>query len=223
MLLVINDLLSRDELTRVRERFDRARFREGSVTAGHLAAKVKNNLQLAFETKECRWLTGIIHDALQRNPKFVSAALPKAMCTPLFNRYLPGMSFGLHVDNAIRITDVTLRTDISGTVFLNDSHEYEGGELIIEDTFGAQSIKLPAGSLVLYPSSSLHRIEQVTAGYRDVAVFWVHSLVRDSEQRRLLYQLDQDIQHLSERMPDSPEIHSLVGSYHNLLRMWADI
>ena len=223
MLLVIEEILSRDELARVRAHFDRANFGDGRVTAGNLAAKVKNNLQLGFETKESRWLSGIVQRALERNPQFVSAALPKTVCMPLFNRYLPGMEFGVHVDNAIRIADVTLRTDLSGTLFLNDPEDYEGGELMIEDTFGTQSIKLAAGSLVLYPSSSLHRIERVTAGHRDVAVFWVQSAVRETEQRRLLFQLDRDIQGLSERLPDAPEIRSLVAAYHNLLRMWADI
>lgn len=168
-------------------------------------------------------LTGMIHDALHCNPLFVSAALPKVICPPLFNRYVSDMGFGVHVDNAIRVGAVTFRTDVSGTLFLSEPDEYEGGKLVIEDTYGIQTIKLPAGSLVLYPSSSLHRVEPVTAGHRDVAVFWVQSMIRDVSQRSLLFQLDAGIQSLRARTPESPEIVTLVATYHNLLRMWTDI
>ena len=223
MLLAIENILTNEELSNARELFAKAQFVDGRVTAGELAAKVKNNLQLAANTVETQALTGIVHDALHCNPLFVSAALPKVVCPPLFNRYVPGMDFGIHVDNAIRVGAVTFRTDVSGTLFLSEPEEYEGGELLIEDTYGVQHIKLPAGSLVLYPSGSLHRVEPVTGGHRDVAVFWVQSMIRDVAQRCLLFQLDAGIQSLRARTPESPEIVSLVSTYHNLLRMWADI
>ncbi len=223
MLLAIDRVLTEADLARVRAQFEQAEFGDGRVTAGELAANVKHNLQLAFNATESRVLTGIIHNALQQNPQFVSATLPKVVCTPLFNRYVHGMDFGLHVDNAIRIGEVTFRTDVSGTLFLSGPDEYEGGELVVEDTFGVHEIKLPAGSLVLYPSGSLHRIKTVTQGRRDVAVFWVQSMIRDTAKRRLLFRLDADIQNLRARVPDAPEIISLAATYHNLLRMWADI
>lgn len=200
-----------------------ARFVDGKVTAGELAAKVKCNRQLPAKAPETRTLSALVHEALHRNPLFVSAALPKVVSPPLFNRYLAGMAFGIHVDNAIRVSDTTFRTDVSGTLFLSEPDDYEGGELVIEDTYGAQTLKLSAGSMVLYPSSSLHQVNQVTAGHRDVAVFWVQSLVRDDGQRNLLFQLDAAIQSLRARTPECTEIIPLVGTYHNLLRMWADI
>lgn len=223
MLLAIDQVLSRADLARVRARFERARFGDGRVTAGQLAAKVKNNLQLPVNAAETRALTGLVHTALQRNPLFVSAALPKLVGAPLFNRYIPGMDFGIHVDNAIRIGEATFRADVSGTLFISEPHEYEGGELVIEDTYGMHKIKLSAGSLALYPSSSLHRVEPITAGQRDVAVFWVQSMVRDVARRCLLFQLDADIQSLRARQPEAPEIVSLAAAYHNLLRMWAEV
>jgi PKHD-type hydroxylase len=223
MLLAIEDILTNEELAAARQLFAQAPFGDGRVTAGELAAKVKYNLQLPADAVETQVLTGIVQNALHRNALFISAALPKVVNPPLFNRYIPGMDFGIHVDNAIRIGAVTLRTDVSGTLFLSDPDEYEGGELVIEDTYGLQRIKLSAGSLVLYPSGSLHRVETITQGHRDVAVFWVQSMVRDMTQRSLLFQLDAGIQSLRARAPDSPEIVSLVAGYHNLLRMWADI
>lgn len=203
--------------------YAQAPFGDGRVTAGELAAKVKNNMQLGANAGETQLLSGIVHDALHRNPLFVSAALPKIVSPPLFNRYKTGMEFGLHTDNAIRTGAVTLRTDVSGTLFLSEPDEYNGGELVIQDIHGAQRIKLSAGSLVLYPSGSLHQVEPVTRGHRDVAVFWVQSMVRDVNQRSLLLQLDASIQGLRARAPGSPEIVTLVSCYHNLLRMWADI
>ncbi|MDD5461774.1 MAG: Fe2+-dependent dioxygenase [Methylococcales bacterium] len=223
MLLAIENILTHDGLANARGLFAKARFLDGRVTAGEAAAKVKNNMQLPANAAETQVLTGIVHDALHCNPLFVSAALPKVVCPPLFNRYISGMDFGLHVDNAVRVGSVTFRTDIAGTLFLSEPEEYEGGELVIEDTYGVQSIKLAAGSLVLYPSGSLHRVEPVTGGHRDVAVFWVQSMIRDTAQRCLLFQLDATIQSLRARAPESPEIVSLLATYHNLLRMWADI
>jgi len=223
MLLAIENVLTLDQLASARKLFAQARFGDGRVTAGGLAAKVKYNMQLPFDAPETQTLTGIVHEALHCNALFVSAALPKIVCPPLFNRYVRGMDFGIHVDNAIRIGAVNLRADISGTLFLSEPDEYEGGELVIEDTYGVQRIKLPAGTLVLYPSSSLHKVEPITDGHRDVAVFWVQSMVRDMTHRSLLFQLDASIQGLRARAPDSPEIVPLAGTYHNLLRLWADI
>jgi PKHD-type hydroxylase len=223
MQLAINNLLTKEELACARGLFATAKFGDGRVTAGELAAKVKYNLQLPSSAPETQVLTGIVLDALHRNALFVSASLPKVICPPLFNRYVAGMDFGIHVDNAIRVGAVTFRTDVSGTLFLAEPDEYDGGELVIEDTYGVQKIKLAAGSLVLYPSNSLHRVEPVTKGHRDVAVFWVQSMVRDVSQRSLLFQLDASIQSLRARIPESPEIVSLVATYHNLIRMWAEI
>ncbi len=223
MLLTIDDVLTGNEVAHAKDLFAKAQFMDGKVTAGELAAKVKRNHQLPAHATETQLLTALVHAALHRNPLFVSAALPRVVCPPLFNRYLEGMEFGIHVDNAIRIGDVTFRTDVSGTLFLSGPDDYDGGELVIEDTYGVQSIKLPAGSLVLYPSSSLHQVKPITAGHRDVAVFWVQSMVRDVGQRNLLFQLDAAIQSLRARTPECPEIIPLVGTYHNLLRMWSDI
>lgn len=223
MLLVIDNILTAEQLSYIRSIYSAAQFGDGRVTAGELAAQVKNNLQLATHAHETKVLTGMVHEALQRNALFVSAALPRQVCTPLFNRYGPGMEFGTHADNAIRIAPQTMRADVSGTLFLSEPDEYEGGELVIEDTYGTQRIKLSAGNLVLYPSGSLHRVEPIRDGYRDVAVFWVQSMVRDVSQRALLLQLDTSIQGLRAHAPESPEIVALVSCYHNLLRMWADV
>lgn len=223
MLFVIDKVLTAEELAHIRGKFATARFGDGRVTAGELAAQAKHNLQLPEGEAETRALARLVIEALQRNPLFVSAALPRTVYPPLFNRYLPGMDFGVHVDNAIRLGAATLRTDVSGTLFLSEPEDYEGGALIVEDTFGAQRVKLRAGDLVLYPSTSLHRVEPVTAGERNVAVFWVQSLVRDDGRRSLLLQLDGAVRSLRQRAPDSPEIAPIVACYHNLLRLWAEL
>lgn len=223
MLLVIEGVLTEGEIARLRTRFAQAHFIDGRVTAGELAAPVKHNLQLPEGEPETRALARLVIEALQRSPLFVSAALPRVVHPPLFNRYLPGMDFGIHVDNAIRFGAVTLRTDLAGTLFLSEPGDYEGGALVIKDTFGSQRVKCRSGDLVLYPATSLHRVEPVTAGIRDVAVFWVQSLVRDDGRRGLLLQLDGAIQSLRARAPGSPEIAPLVACYHNLLRLWAEI
>jgi len=223
MLLVIDGLITVAELDQLRSRFAKAHFGDGRVTAGALAAEAKRNLQLPEDSEDARAMARLVGDALKRNDKFVSAALPRAVYPALFNRYAPGMGFEAHLDNAIRFGAMTLRADISGTLFLSGPDEYQGGTLVIEDTYGAQRVKLSAGSLVLYPSSSLHRVEPVTQGTRDVAVFWVQSLVREDSQRSLLFALDQAIQSLRARAPDSPEIQALANAYHNLIRMWAEI
>lgn len=224
MLLVIDNVLSRQELEWMRERYARLQFGDGRATAGDLAAQVKHNLQLANDTREHAELTKLMHAALTQCQQFMSAVLPLNISPPLFNRYETGMQFGMHVDNAIRIDSAQpMRADVSATLSISSPDEYEGGELVIDDVYGQQRLRLQAGSMVVYPSSSLHHVEPVTAGKRDVAVFWAQSMVRNDGQRRLLYQMDQSIQSLRARAPDSPEIQPLVGTYHNLLRMWAEL
>ncbi len=223
MLFVIDKVLTQEELAHTRGKLATARFGDGRVTAGELAAQAKHNLQLPEDGEDARAMSHLVVNALKGNGEFVSAALPRAVYPPLFNRYLPGMNFGAHMDNAIRFGAVTLRADVSGTLFLSDPGAYQGGALVIEDTYGAQRVKLSAGSLVLYPSTSLHRVDPVTQGTRDVAVFWVQSLVREDSQRSLLYSLDQAIQSLRARAPESPEIPPLAACYHNLLRLWAQL
>lgn len=224
MLLVIENVLNRDELAYVKARYDAIGFGDGRATAGELAAQVKRNLQLPNDTAEHADLTALVHKALSRNQQFMSAALPLNISPPLFNRYLPGMEFGTHVDNAVRIDgEQPLRADVSSTIFLSEPDEYDGGALVIEDVYGQQRLRMPAGSMIVYPSSSLHHVEAVLRGRRDVAVFWTQSMVRDDARRHLLYQLDQSISSLRERDAASPEIQPLVGTYHNLLRMWADV
>lgn len=224
MLLVIEQVLNETELSHMRTRFDQIAFGDGRATAGDRAALVKRNLQLPNDVPEHAELTALVHAALARCADYMSAALPLDISPPLFNRYLPGMAFGEHVDNAIRIDgESPLRADVSCTLALSDPDDYEGGDLVIDDTYGSRRIRLKAGSLVVYPSSSLHRVEPVAAGKRDVVVLWTQSMVRDVGQRALLYRLDQSIRSLRKRNPDAPEIDPLMANYHNLLRMWADV
>ncbi|HEU4709576.1 MAG TPA: Fe2+-dependent dioxygenase [Methylophilaceae bacterium] len=224
MLLVLENILNEKELASFRASYDKLDFGDGRATAGERAASVKRNLQLANDTAEHAALTELVHGLLAASSSFMSAALPVQISPPLFNRYLPGMAFGRHVDNAIRIDgENPLRADVSATLMLSDPQDYEGGDLVIEDTYGAQRIRLQAGSLVLYPSSSLHRVEAITAGKRDVVVFWTQSMVRDDSQRALLYKLDQSIRRLRQQDELCAEIDPLIATYHNLLRMWAEI
>ena len=222
MLIVLDDVLNAQALREFRAAYARLPFGDGRATAGERAAEVKRNLQLANDTPEHAALTAKVHAALGHCAAFMSAALPLEISPPLFNRYLPGMAFGQHVDNAIRIDgEAPLRADVSATLMLSEPSDYEGGDLVIADTYGEQRIRLKAGSMVVYPSSSLHRVEAVTAGQRDVVVFWVQSMVRDAGQRALLYQLDQTIRRLRQREPGAAEIDALMATYNNLLRMWA--
>ena len=224
MLLKIPDMLSADELRRLRELLAGAAWVDGRETAGPQAALVKNNEQLP-PGEPARTLQGIVLGALGRHPTFFSAVLPRRVLPPLFNRYRGAAnSYGNHVDQAIRfVPDSTqrLRTDISCTLFLGDPADYDGGELVIEDGLGGQRVKLPAGHLVLYPSTSVHRVEPVTRGERLASFFWIESMVRSAEQRRLLFDMDLALMALRERDPDSPASVALTGTYHNLLRMWA--
>ncbi|MBQ4856768.1 Fe2+-dependent dioxygenase [Pseudoalteromonas sp. MMG007] len=224
MLVKIPELLTKDEVAYCRDKLLAAQWANGSVTAGHQSTKAKNNLQLPESSPEAQELGEIIMGALARNNLFMSAALPAKIFPPLFNCYQGGQSFGVHVDNAIRQvpgTPVKIRTDVSMTLFFNEPEDYDGGELVVEDTYGSHSVKLPAGSMVLYPSTSLHRVMPVTRGRRLASFFWLQSMVNSDEKRGLLFDLDMSIQSLRSKVEDSPEIIQLTGVYHNLLRQWA--
>ncbi|GAA0739548.1 Fe2+-dependent dioxygenase [Sphingomonas sp. ABOLD] len=226
MLIPIPDLLSPAELARVRALVDAAEWVDGNVTSGPQAALAKRNEQLPETHPAAREAGAIILDALARSPLFIAAALPLKIFPPLFNRYAGGQNFGLHVDNAVRIqrgSEFRVRSDLSMTVFLEDPQAYAGGELLIEGLFGAQSVKLPAGHAILYPSSSLHRVTPVTSGARVASFFWLQSMVRDDGARRILFDLDRSIQGLvGEVGQGHAEVVALTGVYHNLLRRWAD-
>ena len=226
MLLEIPGVLTPEQVQRFRARLDAARWIDGNVTSGHQSAKAKYNEQIPEESAEARELGDEIIEALSRSQLFMSAAVPKQVFPPLFNRYRPGMTFGSHVDAAIRShgpTRVRIRTDISATLFLAAPEEYDGGELLIEDTYGVQKVKLAAGSMVLYPATSLHRVEPITRGARIASCFWIQSLVREDAQRALLFDLDMAIVRLTTSNPGDPALVSLTGVYHNLLRMWTEV
>jgi PKHD-type hydroxylase len=226
MVLHIPDVLAPAQVAEARRRLDAAEWVDGRVTAGFQSARVKDNLQLPEDHPAARELGDVILAALQKSPLFMSAALPLRVFPPLFNRYDGGRSFGNHVDNAIRLVAGTahrLRTDLSATLFLSDPSEYEGGELLVEDTYGVHMVKLPAGHMVLYPSTSLHRVSPVTRGARIASFFWIQSMVRDDGERTLLFDLDSAIQRLSHEAPDHPSAVQLTAVYHNLLRRWADL
>lgn len=226
MLITVPDLISSDELARICATIDAAEWVDGSVTAGSQSAMVKHNEQLPEDSAAARAAGAIVLDALGRSPLFVAAALPLKVYPPLFNRYAGGQAFGTHVDNAVRIrrgSDFRLRADLSATLFLEPPENYDGGELVIEGAFGQQSVKLPAGHMVLYPSSSLHHVEPVTRGARSASFFWIQSMVRDDGARRSLFELDNAIQALGTKVGQGdPSIVQLTGVYHNLLRRWAD-
>jgi PKHD-type hydroxylase len=226
MLIQIPNVLNADEVAICRMRLGEADWVDGRVTAGHQSAKAKNNEQLPEDDPAAIQIGDRIISKLETDPLFVSASLPRRIFPPLFNRYRSGKSFGTHVDNAIRQvkgTEHRIRTDLSATLFLSEPSEYEGGELVIEDNYGVQQIKLAAGSMILYPASSLHHVMPVTSGERLASFFWIESMVRDDSQRTLLFDLDSSIQRLTSELPDSKSIVSLTGVYHNLLRRWADV
>jgi PKHD-type hydroxylase len=226
MLLQIPNVLSPDEVASGRQRLEAAAWVDGRVTAGHQSAMAKHNQQLPEDSPVARQLGDEILGALQRNPLFISAALPARVFPPLFNRYQGGHSFGNHVDNAIRHVPGTphrIRTDLSATLFFVEPDEYDGGELVVEDTYGVHAVKLPAGHLVLYPSTSLHHVRPVTRGARLASFFWIQSMVRDDGERTLLFDLDSAIQLLGQAQPDHPVAVPLTGVYHNLLRRWAEV
>ena len=229
MLLQIPDVLNPDQVRHFRHKLASADWADGKVTAGHQSARAKDNLQLSESDPLARELGAIVLDALARNSGFFTAALPKRIYPPLFNCYTSGQSFGFHVDNAVRFDRrgggaEGVRTDLSATLFLVDPAEYDGGELIIEDTYANQQVKLPAGHMVLYPGTSLHRVQPVTRGARIASFFWIQSMVRSDEQRRLLLELDVSIRRLTARVgAEAPELVQLTGVYHNLLRQWAEV
>ena len=227
MLLQIPDVLSPEQVRQFRDRLDDADWADGRITAGYQSAKAKDNAQLPEDSPVARELGAIVLDALSRNSTFFSAALPRRIYPPLFNRYAGGQSFGFHVDNAVRYDRSrggadAVRTDLSATLFLSAPDEYDGGELVIEDTFGTQAVKLPAGHMVLYPGTSLHKVTPVTRGARVASFFWIQSMLRDDAQRRLMFELDIATRLLTRDTPDHPALVQLTGVYHNLLRQWAD-
>lgn len=225
MLLHIPDVLTADQVRQGRAALDTADWVDGRVTAGPQSARVKDNSQLADDHPVARELGAMVLQALQRSPLFMSAALPHRVFPPMFNRYTGGQAFGSHVDNAIRQvpgTSLRIRTDLSATLFLCEPADYDGGELLVEDTYGVHAVKLPAGHLVLYPSTSLHRVTPVTRGARVASFFWIQSLVRDDGARTLLFDLDSSIQQLGAETPNHPVSLQLTGVYHNLLRRWAE-
>jgi PKHD-type hydroxylase len=226
MLLQIPDVLTAAQVADARRLLDQAEWADGRITAGHQSARAKYNQQLPAAHPLAEQIGDVILTALQRHPLFIAAALPLRVFPPLFNRYEGGQAFGNHVDNAIRQISGSghrIRTDLSATLFLSAPEDYEGGELLIEDTYGVHSVKLPAGHLVLYPSTSLHRVEPVTRGARVASFFWIQSMVRDDGERTLLFDLDVAIQRVSQDLPDHPSTVQLTNVYHNLLRRWAEM
>jgi PKHD-type hydroxylase len=226
MLLHVPDVLTRDQVAHGRRVLEQASWVDGRVTAGAQSSRTKHNRQLPGDSPAARDLGELILGALQRSPLFMSAALPLKVFPPLFNRYGGGHAFGSHVDNAIRQVPGTphrVRTDLSATLFFVDPDGYDGGELVVEDTYGTHRVKLPAGDLVLYPSTSLHHVTAVTRGERLASFFWIQSLIRDDGRRTLLFDMDTAIQRLARDVPDHPSTIQLTGVYHNLLRQWAEL
>ncbi|QEY15803.1 Fe2+-dependent dioxygenase [Cellvibrio sp. KY-GH-1] len=226
MLIHIPEVLTKQQVAEFRARLNQADWVDGKATVGVQGAQVKKNRQLPVDGIIARELGEIILTALYRNPVFMSAALPLRIVPPLFNAYAGGEHYGFHVDGAIRLvpgSNLSLRTDVSSTLFLSEPEEYDGGELIVQDTYGSHEVKLPAGDLILYPSTSLHQVEPVTRGERVCSFFWTQSMVRDDWQRNMLYELDCNIQSLRQQLGDSAEIVGLTGHYHNLLRQWAQV
>ncbi len=224
MMLDIPDLLTPEQLRQCRAALERADWQDGRQTAGQMAASAKANQQLSQDDPLTQQLGDFILAQLGQNPRFIATALPLKVMPPRFNRYADGGTYGNHIDSAIFSVPGTphrIRADLSATLFFSDPDEYDGGELVVENSFGSQRAKLPAGHLVLYPSGSLHRVEPVTRGARLAAFFWVQSLVREDSQRAVLLELDDSIQALRRQLPDSPELIRLTGVYHNLLRQWS--
>jgi PKHD-type hydroxylase len=226
MLITVENVLDAAQLARARRILEEAPWVDGKVTVGHQSARAKDNTQIPEGHEAGERLGQMILSALGSNQLFLAAALPHRIFPPLFNRYSGGQSFGTHVDNAIRRvkgTPVSVRTDISATLFLVEPEEYDGGELCVEDTYGMKSVKLRAGQMVLYPATSLHHVRPVTRGARVCSFFWIQSMVRDDTQRSLLFDLDLAIQRLNRETPDHPVAAQLTGVYHNLLRQWAEV
>jgi PKHD-type hydroxylase len=228
MLIRVPALLTPEQAAQMAARLEGAgeAWVDGRVTAGFQGEPVKRNRQLDERSPLARELADVVLAALERQPRFISAALPARVYPPMFNRYEGGMAFGSHVDGAIRLipgTGAKLRTDVSATLFLAAKDDYDGGELVIEDTYGTHSVKLDAGDLVLYPATSLHRVAPVTRGVRLASFFWVQSMVADDARRALLFDLDNSTQRLGATGADEAARTTLIGTYHNLLRMWAEV
>jgi PKHD-type hydroxylase len=227
MLICIPDILGKAEVAEFRDIMDASEWEDGRSTAGAQSAMVKNNEQLPPNSAAARQLGERVVRALAASPLFISAAVPRHIFPPLFNRYGAGNHFGVHVDNAVRgdhLTGTRIRTDLSVTLFLSEPGQYDGGELVVEDYYGSHEIKLPAGHLVLYPASSLHMVTPVTRGIRVASFFWLQSMIRDAHARSLIFDLDTTIQGLVERIGrDDPHTVKLAGIYHNLIRYWAEV
>ena len=227
MMIHIPQVLTKDQVARLRALIDAAEWIDGNATSGAQSALAKRNEQLPEDSPAAKAAGEAILDALSANPLFVTAALPQTVFPPLFNRYGGGQTFGVHIDNSIRQRrdgTVRIRSDLSATLFLTEPEDYDGGELLVEDTYGVHEVKLPAGDMILYPASSLHQVTPVTRGARTSSFFWLQSLIRDDAQRALLFQMDIAIQQLAGKVgAGAPELVSLTGTYHNLLRMWAEL
>ena len=227
MLLHIPEVFTKAEVKALRATLDAGRWADGNMTSGHQSATAKKNSQLPEDSAEAREVSAIVVQALNANPMFVAAALPHTIFPPLFNRYEGGEEFGTHVDNAIRQQrggGLRIRSDLSATLFLSEPEDYDGGELIVEEMYGPQSVKLPAGDMVLYPSKSLHRVTPVTRGARVSSFMWLQSLIRDDGDREMLFRMDVAIQRVAlEKGPKDQAVIELTGVYHNLLRRWAEV
>jgi PKHD-type hydroxylase len=226
VLIAIPEVLTSEQVAHARRIFEAADWTDGRVTAGHQSARAKDNRQIPENHPSARQIGDMILDALGQNALFISAALPHRVFPPLFNSYSGGQSFGTHVDNAVRSvpgTSQRIRTDLSATLFFTHPEEYDGGELIVEDTYGTHSVKLPAGHMILYPATSLHHVRPVTRGTRISSFFWIQSMIRDDGRRSLLFDLDVAIQRLNRDVPDHPSAVQFTGVYHNMLRQWAEL
>lgn len=226
MILAIPEVLNAEQVAEARRLLEAADWVDGRATAGHQGARVKDNQQLPADHPVARQVGEVILRALGQNPLFTAAALPLHVLPPMFNRYTGGQNFGTHVDGSIRQVPGTghrLRTDLSSTLFFAGPDEYEGGELVIEDTYGAKSVKLPAGHMILYPATSLHRVTPVTRGTRLCSFFWMQSMIREDAKRSLLFDLDLAIQRFGADMATHPSVVQLTGVYHNLVRLWAEM
>jgi PKHD-type hydroxylase len=227
MLVTIPDVLTPEELAYIRQVLESTRWVDGRTTAGDQAALVKNNLQVPPDSDTAQELSQIVMRALGRNPTFSSAALPLHVLPPMFNRYDEGMTFGAHVDGSIRVvpgSGMRMRTDVSSTLFLTPPEDYDGGELVVHDTYGSHHVKLPAGHMVVYPATSMHSVTPVTRGSRWGSFFWTQSMIKDDWRRTMLYDLDRSIISIRSRLPDDdPAVVGLTAHYHNMIRHWSEI
>jgi PKHD-type hydroxylase len=226
MMVHIPKVLTAEQVARCRVVMEKAAWIDGRVTAGHQSAQVKNNLQLREGSPEARELGNMVIEALSRSNLFMSAVLPKQVFPPLFNRYDAGMTFGSHVDNSIRGipgTGMRIRTDVSTTLFISSPEDYDGGELVVEDTYGTHAVKLPAGEMIVYPATSLHHVTPITRGSRIASFFWTQSMIRDESKRSLLFDMDMAIIKLGRDHPEHASVVELTSVYHNLLRQWAEV